>query len=129
MSFQIDMLLEDFYTVLEFKTLDVGNFEASVKIHKDHDIFKGHFPNYPVTPGVAMLQIIKNTLEAHLLQPIFMQSSSNIKFLRLVNPNEDPVLVFNINYAIEDGLIKVKNTTSFKDGSPVSKCNATFVKK
>ncbi|MEO6347116.1 MAG: 3-hydroxyacyl-ACP dehydratase [Aquaticitalea sp.] len=123
------MLLEDFYTILKSNILEEQAFEVSVEIHKEHDIFKGHFPNFPVTPGVALLQIIKNSLETHLHYSLLMKSSSNIKFLNLVNPYEESILVFNINFTFEKDLIKVKNSTSFKDGRSVMKCNVTFVKK
>ena len=122
------MLLEDFYKVLESRVYEETVFEVRVKIHKDHDIFKGHFPNFPVTPGVAMLQIIKNSLENHLKKSLFLQSSSSIKFLALVNPNEQNILIFNIKYAIDNELIVSTINTSFIDGSAVLKCNATFVK-
>ncbi|MGJ8591510.1 MAG: 3-hydroxyacyl-ACP dehydratase [Aquaticitalea sp.] len=123
------MLLDDFYKVKDLKSLDDHSFEMIVKLHENHKIFKGHFPNFPVTPGVAMLQIIKNGLENHLDESLQIQSSSQIKFLNLVNPSEQSILIFNIGYTIENELFKVKNTTTFEDGSSVLKCNVTFVKK
>jgi len=123
------MILDDFYRVLDYKSNDVNSFEMTVEIKKNHDIFKGHFPNFPVTPGIAMVQIIKNGMESHLLQPLQLQSASQIKFLKLVNPEENAFLIFNIQFTFENNHIKVKNTTSFKDESAVLKCNVTFVKK
>lgn len=123
------MLLEDFYIVQDLQTIDENSFELTVGLQKNHDIFKGHFPNFPVTPGVAMLQIIKNGLETHLSELLLLQSSSIIKFLNLVNPNDETILVFHFLYSVENEIIKVKNTTSFKDGRLVLKCNVTFVKK
>lgn len=123
------MLLEDFYSVEHLKTIDENSFEMTVKLQKNHDIFKGHFPSFPVIPGVVMLQIIKNGLETHLSQSLMLQSSSTIKFLNLVNPNEENIIIYHIHYTNENDLIKVKNSTSFKDGRLVLKCNVTFVKK
>ena len=123
------MLLDDFYKVETLKVLDENSIELTIQLNKDHEIFKGHFPNYPVTPGVAMLQIIKNGLENFLSQQLQLQSSSNIKFLNLVNPNEEKILLFKIDYTQEGELLKVKNSTSFRDGRSVLKCNVTFVKK
>ena len=123
------MLLDDFYKVETLKVLEENSIELIIQLNNDHEIFKGHFPNYPVTPGVAMLQIIKNGLENLLSQQLQLQSSSNIKFLNLVNPNEDKTLLFKIDYTQEGELLKVKNNTSFKDGRSVLKCNVTFVKK
>ena len=123
------MLLDDFYRVLDYKPTDVNSFEMTVDIQKNHEIFKGHFPDFPVTPGVALLQIIKNGLESHLLEPLQLQSSSQIKFLNLVNPEEQSILIFHIQFTIEKENIKVKCTTTFDDGSAVLKCNVTFVTK
>lgn len=123
------MLLDDFYSVQNFKVVDENSIQLTIELEKNHTIFKGHFPNSPVTPGVAMLQMIKNGLENHLSQSLQLQSSSQIKFLNLVNPEENNILNFNIQFTIEKNLIKVKNTTTFNDGRSVLKCNVTFVKK
>ncbi len=123
------MLLEDFYEIQKLSKIDNNRIELIVELQKNHDIFKGHFPNYPVTPGVSMLQILKNSLEKHLQTSLQLQSSSQIKFLNLVNPNEDTILIFNIEFTQENDFVKVKNTTSFRDGRSVLKCNVTFVKK
>lgn len=123
------MLLEDLYTVLASKRIDVNSIEFTVDLHKEHPIFMGHFPNFPVTPGVALLQMIKNSLETQLPYRLILKSASSIKFLTLVNPNDDSILVFNSIYTIENDVVKVKNRTSLRDGRSVLKCNVTFVKK
>lgn len=123
------MLLEDFYRVSSSRQIDENSLEVIVELFKEHPIFKGHFPNFPIAPGVTMIQIIKNQLETLLQYQLNLKSASSIKFLNLVNPLEVSTLVFNINYTIENDVVKVKNSTSFKDGRSVLKCNVTFVKK
>lgn len=123
------MLLDDFYKVAGLRTIDENSIEFTVELQKNHTIFKGHFPTYPVAPGVAMLQIIKNGLESHLQYSLQLQNASSVKFLNLVNPNENALLIFHIQFTIEKELLRVKNTTTFKDGCSVLKCNVTFVKK
>ncbi|WP_179345200.1 3-hydroxyacyl-ACP dehydratase [Winogradskyella ursingii] len=122
------MLLENFYEVLELKEIEDTKLLASVKINDNHQMFKGHFPNQPITPGVAMLQILKNCLELHFKNKLFMKSSSNVKFLALVEPSINSELNFNIQFEENQNQIKVKNLTSFNDHTAVLKCNATFVK-
>ncbi len=126
---QENMLLKNFYTILSSESLDASSFIATIKIHKEHPIFEGHFPNFPVTPGVAMLQIIKKLTEHYCNHSLFLKSGSNIKFLNLVNPNENARLKFDIRVQETSEQIKIKNTTSFNDGTPVLKCNVTFVKR
>ncbi len=123
------MLLDDFYSVQNYRSVDENSLELTIELHKNHGIFKGHFPDFPVTPGVAMLQIIKNGLEHHLLQSLLLQDASSVKFLSLVNPEEHTILIFNMHFTVEKKIIKLKNITTFKDGRSVLKCNVTFVKK
>ena len=120
------MLLDDFYKILEIKKDTHTSLIVRVTIDKKHHIFNGHFPNNPVTPGVLMLQIIKNCLETYSNQSLLMQETSNVKFLLPVNPLIDNELIFNIDIEKEQDLVKIKNHTSFKDGRSVLKCNATF---
>lgn len=122
------MLIKNFYKVLSSKSLDGSTFETTIAIQKEHLIFDGHFPSFPITPGVAMLQIIKELTETQCDQSLFLESASNVKFIALVNPKENTRLKFHISFQEDQQHIKIKNTTSFKDGTPVLKCNVTFVK-
>jgi 3-hydroxyacyl-[acyl-carrier-protein] dehydratase len=122
-------MLDDLYTVLESKFSGANTLEIIVDINKEHPIFNGHFPNFPVTPGVTLLQIIKNSLEHHLQMALALHSASNIKFLTLVNPYKQSKLVFKMDFVVENELIKIKNSTSFEDATPVMKCNVTFEQK
>ena len=49
---------DDFYTI-EASTHDEDTLVYSIVINKDHDIFNGHFPSNPVTPGVMQMEIVK----------------------------------------------------------------------
>lgn len=120
------MLLKDFYNIKTSSSPENNTFETTIELHKEHPIFKGHFPNFPVTPGVAMLQIIKELTEKQLQQTLFLKSASNVKFLALVDPNENSTLKFSITFQEDAQHVKVKNTTSFKDGTPVLKSYITF---
>jgi len=108
------MLLKDFYAL---NTLDVADnlATAHITINKDHDIFKGHFPGNPVTPGVCMMQIIKEITEEVVGKKLMMQSSSNIKFMAIINPEKTPNLKLTIDISETDEGYKVKNNTTFED--------------
>lgn len=110
------MLLQDFYKVEQLNKLSEEKYEAFVSLNKDSDIFKGHFPGNPVTPGVCMMQIIKELTEEILDVNLFMTNSSNVKFMALINPEKNPKLKLDleINRADENA-IKVKNTTMFDE--------------
>ena len=106
-------ILTDFYTLNSSEKAENGRFIANISLNKNHDIFKGHFPGNPVTPGVCMMQIVKELTEEFTGKKLFLKSASNVKFMAIINPFETPdlTLQFDINEGEEE--IKVKNTTSF----------------
>ncbi|ASK30934.1 3-hydroxyacyl-ACP dehydratase [Chryseobacterium sp. T16E-39] len=106
-------ILTDFYTLESYDKAENGSFVANISLNKDHEIFKGHFPGNPVTPGVCMMQIVKELTEEFTGSKLFLQSASNVKFMAIINPFETPDLIVQLDInETEDG-IKVKNTTLF----------------
>lgn len=110
------MLLKDFYTVRSLKALDTQKYTAEITLNKHHAIFRGHFPDQPVTPGVCMMQIVKELTEQLLRRPLFMYKSSNVKFMALINPeiHQDLRLEIDISGSDESDY-KVKNVTYFEE--------------
>ncbi|MCP4976715.1 MAG: 3-hydroxyacyl-ACP dehydratase [Maribacter sp.] len=118
------MLIKGLYTLLDLdQNEDV--FVANIKLHKEHEIFKGHFPGNPVMPGVCMIQIIKELTEQAVGKELFLSISSNIKFMAVINPEINDALRFNLVINQMEDVIKVKNTTMF-NGTLALKLNATF---
>lgn len=118
------MLIQGLYTITAMDN-NASVITADIHLNKDHDIFKGHFPGNPVMPGVCMIQIIKEITESAIEKNLFLSISSNIKFMAIINPEVNPALNMKIAYMEEDGLVKVKNTTSFGD-TVALKLNASF---
>lgn len=106
-------ILTDFYTLQSYEKADNGSFNAKIKLNQDHDIFKGHFPGNPVTPGVCMMQIVKELTEEFTGEKLFLKSASNVKFMAIINPFETPDLDLNLSITENETECKVKNTTSF----------------
>lgn len=109
------MLLKDFY-ILNNLSVEHLKVTANITVNKDHEIFKGHFPGNPVTPGVCMMQIIKEIAEEVLSQKLKMTSSSNVKFMAIINPEVTPELELTLDIIEkEDDTYTVKNVTKFED--------------
>ena len=118
------MLIEGLYTIQSIAQND-QEVKASVKLNAAHDVFKGHFPGSPVMPGVCMIQMIKELTEQTLNKKLFLNVASNVKFMAIINPvvNETIDLILNISEA--EGIVKVKNVTSYDD-TVALKLSATF---
>lgn len=108
------MLLEGLYKVNKLTVVD-NTITANVFINKDHNIFKGHFPDNPVMPGVCMMQIIKAITENFVKKKLFMQSANNIKFMALINPFITPELELQLDVIETEEGYKVKNISKFED--------------
>lgn len=106
-------ILTDFYTLQSSEKEENGRFIANIRLNKDHDIFNGHFPGNPVTPGVCMMQIVKELTEEFTGVQLFLKSASNVKFMAIINPFETPDLTLQLDINETEDEVKVKNTTFF----------------
>ena len=107
------MLLNDFFTILELKQETEG-FVAKVQLKKNHNIYDGHFPGNPIVPGVCWVQIIKELLEKESNMSLRLIKADNIKFMNFVNPLDQDILFFTVNYK-KDQNIQAKATVSFEE--------------
>lgn len=101
-------ILTDFYTLTSYNKAEDGKFTAHIHLNKEHDIFKGHFPGNPVTPGVCMMQIIKELAEEFTGSKLFLKTASNVKFMAIINPFETPDLVLQLDINEDGEDVKVK---------------------
>jgi 3-hydroxyacyl-[acyl-carrier-protein] dehydratase len=114
------MLLGSLYQVAGHR-LGEGLLEATLALDPGHPIFEGHFPGQPVVPGVCMMQVVKELLEAYVLEeaPTRLVHADSAKFLSLIDPRETRSVEAELRY-VREGDIKVvarlynEATTFFK---------------
>lgn len=103
-------LLDDFYT-LDVLTQTENGVSAEVTLNPEHRIFNGHFPENPVVPGVCMMQMIKEILQVARNKEFILAESSNIKFMNILNPDENRKVRFIHEITREaGGEVKLKST-------------------
>ncbi|RRJ94000.1 3-hydroxyacyl-ACP dehydratase [Flavobacterium macacae] len=107
------MLLKDFYQIQIIDKISDTKYVAQILLNENHDVFKGHFPGNPVTPGVCMMQIIKELSQNITGFSLQLKSSSNVKFMALINPEVTPELKLELEITSIEDDVKVKNATSF----------------
>jgi 3-hydroxyacyl-[acyl-carrier-protein] dehydratase len=91
------LLLNNLYTIDQVSENE-NTIHASVLLQAEHDIFKGHFPEHPVLPGVCMLEMIEEITGGFLHQHLRIVSAPMIKYLQMIDPNKDPLIQFEIIY-------------------------------
>ncbi len=110
------MLLNNFYKTQHISSQSDNEIIAKIILNPEHDIYKGHFPNNPVVPGVISIQIVNEILSEHLEKKIMTSSAKSIKFPAMINPNVNPQLFVKIKYTKnEDNSYKVTAQIIFED--------------
>jgi len=79
------MLIPDFYTVQQFNASENQIF-AKLLLNKEHKIYKGHFPDQPVVPGVVQLQIVREMVGKATGKEMFLDEIGSAKYLNMINP-------------------------------------------
>mgnify|MGYP001567113752 CR=1 FL=1 len=105
------MLLNDF-----FKITDVQNGEkytVSIEMNPKHDIYNGHFPGNPITPGVCLTQMVKETVEHITNKKLQMVKGDNLKFTAILNPEVNRNVTMSLSIKIkDDGLFQADSVIS-----------------
>ena len=100
------MLENDFYTITNLET-EEGLAKAELEINAAHKIFEGHFPGQPVTPGVCMMQMIKEITEKIVGSKTQLIRADEMKFLSIIDPQKNNHIRAEIKYSITDDKVTV----------------------
>ena len=95
------MLLGTFFN-LSASSHEGQVFKATATFNAEHAIFKGHFPDLPVVPGVCQVQMLTETLSQMLGRKVEIKRAQHIKFLALLNPTKVKELSLEIKIEKED---------------------------
>ena len=120
-------LIENYYAETSSTYTENNNsFNCIIRLNPEHEIYKGHFPEVPVAPGVCLVQVIKEIVMSKIHKKLMLSEGNNIKFLGLINPKEtnlfqidfivsqtDTIFEVSANY-INSGKIFVKFKGKFK---------------
>lgn len=103
-----DMLLEHFYTIHCIEKTDL-HWTVTLALNPDHAIYKGHFPEQPIVPGVCMLQMIKESAEEIVGSKLQFTQIASCKFLSALDPTVACTLELSIKWEeTEESLIKLQ---------------------
>ncbi len=100
-------LLNDFYTIEKLSN-DAVKINATILLNASHVIFKGHFEQMPVMPGVCQTQLIKEVLQQVVQQNLTLTKASNIKYTGMIVPTQHPQFELELSYKLtENGAYNV----------------------
>ena len=110
------MLIKKLYTY-QVTELGENQISALLDFNAYHPLYQGHFPGFPVTPGVCQLLFIREILEKVLQLKLMLASAKQIKFTAVHDPASEPSIEALINYKHADNQLMV--TASLKKNEKV----------
>jgi len=83
-------LKESFYTIKEKNWVSESQVDAIIDLNVNHDIYKGHFPEQPIVPGVCQVQFIKEFLEDLMGKKLRITRGDNLNLTAMIIPTRTP---------------------------------------
>lgn len=94
------MLVPDYYSIKEqYKEAD--SFVFCVALNPACQVYEGHFPGSPVSPGVCNIQMIKECIELATGKELFMNYIQQCRLTTLITPQTHPELNIRIQILSE----------------------------
>ena len=118
-------LLNDFYVIDSFSN-DQQMIKATIKLNANHEIFKGHFEQMPVVPGVCQTQMIKEILQQNLGKGMRLTKGDNIKFMGTIVPTQNTQISLEISYKMDENKC-VADAKLFHENTTFTKFKGEFI--
>ncbi|MBR4619974.1 MAG: hydroxymyristoyl-ACP dehydratase [Salinivirgaceae bacterium] len=91
------MLLKDYYTITSQSTdSESGATLFHIRLNGGHEIYKGHFPEKAVSPGVCNLQIMKECAERIVGKELTIKTMAQCKMPAMITPDGTPELTVSV---------------------------------
>ena len=94
-------LLNDFYSIENQTRLSDDKISVTILFNANHPIFKGHFEQMPVVPGVCQTQLIKEILQEEIKKNLILSKGINIKFMAMIVPQQHSKACVEITFKKE----------------------------
>lgn len=82
------ILKNNLYTINRTIETSETRVRLGMTLNPDHPIFIGHFPGFPITPGAAMVEMVKEQVSEYLGQGLRLVTAKQVKFLEMMAPDD-----------------------------------------
>lgn len=94
-------LLNNLYMISKRETTSLSA-QYGIFLKEKSFIYKAHFPNEPITPGVCIIQIAKELLEDYAQKHYTIKAIKNVKFLNVISPVITPYVTYVLDKIVID---------------------------
>ena len=101
-------LLNNLYRISERETTpcSFSPIKYGIVLEEKSFIYKAHFPDDPITPGVCIIQIAKELLEDYAQKRYTIKTIKNVKFLNVISPVTTPHVTYVFDKIVMDEMSK-----------------------
>ena len=95
-----------------YEIVSVDGSGVTLRLLPESPVYKGHFPGYPITPGVCLVEMALEAIGQMADQAgndVKLVAAKNIKFSSPVFPGEGTELRFNISGEGENWSVEIFN--------------------
>ncbi|MDR1341347.1 MAG: hypothetical protein LBK58_15040 [Prevotellaceae bacterium] len=117
-------LRDDFFRILAAQTCQ-DQIEYSIRLDSGHSIYRDHFPGNPVTPGVCIIQTVKELSEENLNRALFLHRIARVRYFKAINPVDNEIINVSLNISEKDGYYNV-NARVFADETVFAQLSMIF---
>ena len=103
-----------------YEPLETAALSDTVRFRAGSPVYDGHFPGFPITPGVLLMQTATELLEARLGRSLALEEAVNVRFLSPVVPEDI------VRFSFTDGGENLWKILLEKDGIPCAKMTLRY---
>lgn len=104
------MLIKDYYTIGNVSKSEKGVVRFDISLNADCQVYEGHFPGEPVSPGVCNIQMIKECAELVVGKSLLLNNLQQCRLTTLVTPIQHPQVEVTILLEEKGDAYKLKAT-------------------
>ncbi len=112
------MSLDNYYEIQK-ETIDESKAIFHISLNSLHNVYKGHFPEFPLLPGAIQIELIQELLEKAIGKNVELKAAKNIKYLGMINPFEHTLLTIDLQWNIKETIKLKAIIKSSNAGEPI----------
>jgi 3-hydroxyacyl-[acyl-carrier-protein] dehydratase len=97
-----DMLLSNRYFTVQRQQLSDQKVHFSVRLIADCDVYRGHFPGNPVSPGVCNMEMIRECFGMATGGAPRIKVIDRCRFTAVASPEKSPELEIDMDWTTAD---------------------------
>ena len=116
------MLLKDnYYKLIKENRLDANNGVFLLSLYPQADVYRGHFPQKPVCPGVCNIETIRECAEMLTGYDLFIKTIKQCRLTAVASPQICPLIDVTVSVA------RIEGTNSYNVIAKIADKETTYM--